>query len=165
MVASLLEENKIAHAFVKFYFFQICFAMIAGICVWIEPVSGGSGIPEVKCYLNGIDLPNVLNIRTLFCKVIGVTASVSAGLPVGKEGPMIHSGAIVASTVASKHVKNDLQKRDLVTCGAAAGVCTAFSAPIGEYELLVPSFFFISVSVCLSSHINSSYSSAADNNI
>lgn len=131
MVASLLEENKIAHAFVKFYFFQICFAMIAGICVWIEPVSGGSGIPEVKCYLNGIDLPNVLDIRTLFCKVIGVTASVSAGLPVGKEGPMIHSGAIVASTVASKHVKNDLQKRDLVTCGAAAGVCTAFSAPIG----------------------------------
>jgi chloride channel 7 len=131
MVAELLEEGAIISAFLRFYFVQLSFAMIAGACVWIEPIAGGSGIPEVKCYLNGIDLPNVLDIRTLFCKVIGVTASVSAGLPVGKEGPMIHSGAIVAKTVASGNVKNDRQLRDLVTCGAAAGVCTAFSAPIG----------------------------------
>lgn len=57
--------------------------------------------------------------------------SVSAGLPVGKEGPMVHSGAVVATTVAAGRTRNDVQKRDLVACGAAAGVCTAFSAPIG----------------------------------
>mmetsp|Transcript_40425 Transcript_40425/g.43872 ORF Transcript_40425/g.43872 Transcript_40425/m.43872 type:complete len:804 (-) Transcript_40425:190-2601(-) len=131
MVSRYLEHGAIITAFLRFYLLQLAFAMIAGVCVWIEPISGGSGIPEVKCYLNGIDLPNVLDIRTLFCKVIGVTASVSAGLPVGKEGPMIHSGAVVAKTVASGRVKNDRQLRDLVTCGAAAGVCTAFSAPIG----------------------------------
>jgi chloride channel 7 len=59
-------------------------------------VSGGSGIPEIKCFLNGIDLPRVVRIKTLFCKVLGVTFSVAAGLPVGKEGPMVHSGAVVA---------------------------------------------------------------------
>jgi chloride channel 7 len=131
MTARYLEEGAILAAFLRFYAVQLAFAMAAATCVYIEPISGGSGIPEVKCYLNGIDLPRVLDIRTLFCKVIGVTCSVSAGLPVGKEGPMIHSGAVVAKTVASGAVKNDRQLRDLVTCGAAAGVCTAFSAPIG----------------------------------
>ena len=131
MAARHLENGEIAAAFLKFYLVQLAFAAVAATCVYIEPISGGSGIPEVKCYLNGMDLPRALDIRTLFCKVIGVTCSVSAGLPVGKEGPMIHSGAIVASTVASGAVKNDRQLRDLVTCGAAAGVCTAFSAPIG----------------------------------
>ncbi|KAG7374782.1 chloride channel [Nitzschia inconspicua] len=130
-VGRLLEEKAVVRAFLQFYFYQLVFAAMAGICVWIQPISGGSGIPEVKCYLNGIDLPTVLDIKTLFCKVIGVTASVSAGLPVGKEGPMVHSGAVVANLISSGNVKNDRQKRDMVSCGAAAGVCTAFSAPIG----------------------------------
>ncbi len=72
-----------------------------------------------------------MDLKTLVCKVLGVTCSVSAGLPVGKEGPMVHSGSIVASTVSSRRTRNDRQKRDFVACGAAAGVCTAFSAPIG----------------------------------
>ena len=131
MVHRHLEQGAIVSAFLRFFAVQLFFAALAAACVYIEPIAGGSGIPEVKCYLNGIDLPNVLDIRTLFCKVIGVICSVSAGLPVGKEGPMIHSGAVVAKTVASGAVKNDRQLRDLVTCGAAAGVCTAFSAPIG----------------------------------
>mmetsp|Transcript_16300 Transcript_16300/g.37377 ORF Transcript_16300/g.37377 Transcript_16300/m.37377 type:complete len:802 (-) Transcript_16300:255-2660(-) len=131
ITAQFLQQGSILYAFLSFYAVQLAFAVIAAVCVYIEPIAGGSGIPEVKCYLNGIDLPNVLDFRTLFCKVIGVTCSVSAGLPVGKEGPMIHSGAIVAKTIASGAIKNDRQLRDLVTCGAAAGVCTAFSAPIG----------------------------------
>lgn len=49
----------------------------------------------------------------------------------GKEGPMVHSGAVVANTVCAKQTRDDKQKRDFVTCGAAAGVCTAFSSPIG----------------------------------
>lgn len=131
MVSWYLAEGMIFSAFLRFYLVQLFFAVMAGICVYIAPIAGGSGIPEVKCYLNGIDLPGVLDLRTLFCKVVGVICSVSAGLPVGKEGPMIHSGAVVAKMVASGNVKNDRQLRDLVTCGAAAGVCTAFSAPIG----------------------------------
>lgn len=81
-------------AFVCFLFYQTIFAAIASLFVWIEPVSGGSGIPEVKCYLNGIDLPRVVRLKTMVCKVVGVTFSVAAGLPVGKEGPMVHSGLL-----------------------------------------------------------------------
>mmetsp|Transcript_9297 Transcript_9297/g.17509 ORF Transcript_9297/g.17509 Transcript_9297/m.17509 type:complete len:820 (-) Transcript_9297:3837-6296(-) len=133
-------------AFLAFLFFQTLFALIASFFVYLEPVSGGSGIPEIKCFLNGIDLPRVVRIKTLICKVVGVTFSVAAGLPVGKEGPMVHSGSVVAAAVSQGKTKlwgidtsftkfsdfrNDREKRDFVACGAAAGVTSAFGAPIG----------------------------------
>jgi chloride channel 7 len=133
-------------AFWAYCLFQTLFAAIGSMFVWIEPVAGGSGIPEIKCFLNGIDLPRVVRVKTLLCKVIGVTFSVAAGLPVGKEGPMVHSGAVVAAGISQGKTKfwgvdtsfskfsdfrNDREKRDFVACGAAAGVASAFGAPIG----------------------------------
>ena len=86
--------------FLAFLVYQTIFALIASLFVYIEPVSGGSGIPEVKCFLNGIDLPRIVRLKTLVCKVVGVTFSVAAGLPVGKEGPMVHSGSVVAAGIS-----------------------------------------------------------------
>ena len=125
------DTNFMLRAFVSFYIRQTIFAAIAALFVYIEPVAAGSGIPEVKCFLNGIDLPNITAVKTGICKVLGVICSVSAGLPVGKEGPMVHSGAVVATAVSGHRIQDDRAKRDYVACGAAAGVCTAFSAPIG----------------------------------
>jgi chloride channel 7 len=130
-VYALLEKGHTFSAFLWYHSVQTFFAMMASMSVWIEPVSAGSGIPEVKCYLNGINIERVASPLTLVSKVLGVICSVSAGLPVGKEGPMVHSGAIVAATLLSQRTRNDREKRDFVACGAAAGVCTAFSAPIG----------------------------------
>ena len=138
----------IENAFVTFFLYQVGFAAISSLFVWFEPVSAGSGIPEIKCYLNGIDLPRVVDVKTLFCKVVGVTFSVGAGLPVGKEGPMVHSGSVVAAAISQgglprcpgsgessfakfQDFRNDREKRDFVACGAAAGVAAAFGAPIG----------------------------------
>lgn len=100
----------------------------------------------MKCFLNGINLPRVMRIKTLVCKLFGVVFSVAAGLPCGKEGPMIHSGACVGAGISQgksssigfdmsfsmfQDFRSDREKRDFVACGAAAGVCTAFHAPIG----------------------------------
>lgn len=49
-----------------------------------QPIAAGSGIPQVKCYLNGVKIPRVVRIKTLFVKVIGVICSVVGGLAVGK---------------------------------------------------------------------------------
>lgn len=119
----------------------------AYLILWVEPIAGGSGIPEVKAYLQGVRIPRMLRVTTLACKSVGVTFSVSSGLVVGKEGPMIHAGAIVAAglsqgssktcsirTMFLKRFRNDHDKRDFVSAGAAAGVAAAFGAPIGGGE-------------------------------
>ncbi|OXB68866.1 hypothetical protein ASZ78_002281 [Callipepla squamata] len=57
------------------------------IVAFIEPVAAGSGIPQIKCYLNGVKIPHVVRLKTLVMKVCGVILSVVGGLAVGKEGP------------------------------------------------------------------------------
>eukprot|EP00794_Sanderia_malayensis_P009333 gene9333-10316_t len=124
---------------------DVAFVLIAALLVvYGEPVAAGSGIPQIKCYLNGVKIPHVVRIKTLLAKAVGVVFSVAGGLACGKEGPMIHSGAIIAagvsqgrSTTFNKdfHVfemfRTDHEKRDFVAGGAAAGVAAAFGAPVG----------------------------------
>ena len=49
-----------------------------------QPVAAGSGIPQIKCFLNGVKVPHVVRVKTLFVKVMGVVAAVAGGLAVGK---------------------------------------------------------------------------------
>ncbi|XP_057420552.1 chloride channel protein CLC-c isoform X2 [Lotus japonicus] len=120
-------------------------AIAAGVlCAYISPAAAGSGIPEVKAYLNGVDAPSILAPSTLFVKIFGSIFGVAAGFTVGKEGPMVHTGACIGNLLGQggsrkygltwkwlRHFKNDRDRRDLVTCGAAAGVAGAFRAPVG----------------------------------
>ncbi|KAM4634626.1 H(+)/Cl(-) exchange transporter 7 [Polymixia lowei] len=121
------------------------FVMLGAIIVaFFEPIAAGSGIPQIKCYLNGVKIPRVVRLKTLVVKVCGVICSVAGGLAVGKEGPMIHSGAVVAAGVSQgrstslkrdfkifEYFRRDTEKRDFVSAGAAAGVSAAFGAPVG----------------------------------
>jgi len=73
----------------------------ACMVAYVGPAAAGSGIPDVKAYLNGIDVPGVLLFRTLVAKVLGSVGSVAGGLAVGKEGPFVHTGACVASLLGN----------------------------------------------------------------
>uniref|UniRef100_G3RG47 Chloride channel protein n=1 Tax=Gorilla gorilla gorilla TaxID=9595 RepID=G3RG47_GORGO len=109
-----------------------------------QPVAAGSGIPQIKCFLNGVKIPHVVRLKTLVIKVSGVILSVVGGLAVGKEGPMIHSGSVIAAGISQgrstslkrdfkifEYFRRDTEKRDFVSAGAAAGVSAAFGAPVG----------------------------------
>ena len=120
--------------------------MIPG--VWVEPAATGSGIPDLKAYLNGTNIRRLVTFKALVCKVMGVVFSVAGGLCVGKEGPVVHTGSILAANISHgwkncggkvrlpilKHwqsFRNDCDKRNFVSCGCAAGVAAAFGSPIG----------------------------------
>jgi len=48
---------------------SILVVLAALLCVYVGPSAAGSGIPEVKAYLNGVDTPNVFSFQTLIVKV------------------------------------------------------------------------------------------------
>ncbi|KAM4703252.1 H(+)/Cl(-) exchange transporter 6 isoform 2-T2 [Rhinophrynus dorsalis] len=143
-VEECTDRGCLALSLLELLGFNLIFVFIATLFVLIQPVAGGSGIPEIKCYLNGVKVPGVVRLRTLVCKALGVLFSVSGGLFVGKEGPMIHSGAVVGAGLPQfqsisfqrirfdfPYFRSDRDKRDFVSAGAAAGVAAAFGAPIG----------------------------------
>ncbi|XVF75077.1 hypothetical protein PTKIN_Ptkin13bG0159400 [Pterospermum kingtungense] len=142
---NLMLEHKYFQAFAAYTGCNIVLAAAAAaLCAYIAPAAAGSGIPEVKAYLNGIDAPSILAWSTLFVKIFGSIFGVAAGFVVGKEGPMVHTGACIAYLLGQggshkygltwkclRYFKNDRDQRDLITCGAAAGVAAAFRAPVG----------------------------------
>ncbi|KAI3985944.1 hypothetical protein MKX01_039026 [Papaver californicum] len=120
--------------------------VFSSVCIITQfaPAAAGSGIPEIKGYLNGVDTHGILLFRTLVGKIFGSIGSVGGGLALGKEGPLVHTGACIASLLgqggSTKYhlslrwlqvFKSDRDRRDLVTCGCAAGVAAAFRAPVG----------------------------------
>eukprot|EP01060_Flectonema_neradi_P012884 TRINITY_DN19677_c0_g1_i1.p1 TRINITY_DN19677_c0_g1~~TRINITY_DN19677_c0_g1_i1.p1 ORF type:complete len:889 (+),score=106.48 TRINITY_DN19677_c0_g1_i1:172-2838(+) len=123
---------------------SIVFAVIGCvIIVYIEPRAAGSGLPQVMGYLNGVQLPKVFTVRVLVAKFLSCMFAVGSGLPVGPEGPMIHIGSMLGAMFTSSKIKwwstsvvgtqfrSSKARRELITCGAAAGVSAAFGAPLG----------------------------------
>ena len=118
--------------------------VLASVCftLFVGPEAAGSGIPQVKAYLNGVDVPGIFFFQTLAAKLIGAVGSVSGGLAIGKEGPFVHAGAAIAAILSQggsstrrlpffRRMWNDRDRSDFVACGAAAGVAAAFRSPVG----------------------------------
>ncbi|KAH9684737.1 chloride channel protein CLC-c [Citrus sinensis] len=145
LINNLMLNDRHFMGFVANTSINLGLAILAAIlCAYIAPAAAGSGIPEVKAYLNGIDAHSILAPSTLFVKIFGSIFGVAAGFVVGKEGPMVHTGACIANLLGQggskkyhltwrwlRYFKNDRDRRDLITCGAAAGVAGAFRAPVG----------------------------------
>ncbi|KAG5511693.1 hypothetical protein JKF63_07290 [Porcisia hertigi] len=119
-------------------------AMAAAAVVYFEPAASGGGIPDVMAYLNGVHLRKAMNLRTFIAKSISCICAVASGLPVGLEAPLIHLGAIIGAGVTQgrsrtlgfqtslfQAFRNNKDRRDFITAGAACGVSVAFGAPIG----------------------------------
>jgi len=103
--------------------------------VYYHPPAGGSGLPHVISFLNGVVVKGMLTTRTLLVKIGSCVLCNSCGIPVGAEAPMIHLGAIVGARIGAwthfDRFRNDKDTRDFATLGAACGISAAFGAPIG----------------------------------
>jgi H+/Cl- antiporter ClcA len=56
--------------------------------------AASSGIPELIGFLNGVVIRRIFSLKTLIVKFVSCVLCVSAGMPVGPEGPMIHMGSV-----------------------------------------------------------------------
>jgi chloride channel 2 len=126
------------------------------VCDLISVYAQGSGIPEVKTILSGINFYRYLSISTLVAKVLGLALIQAAGFFVGFQGPMIHISAIIANNVmklpyfkefeqVGEYDESSFTKRQLLITSVACGVVCTFGAPYGG--------ILISVELCSSVYL------------
>ncbi|CAG9570314.1 unnamed protein product [Danaus chrysippus] len=116
----------------------VCLILFAaGFVHIVAAQSIGSGIPEMKTILRGVHLKEYLTFRAMVSKVIGLTATLGSGLPLGKEGPSVHIASMVA-TLLSKLVttfqgiySNESRTSEMLAAACAVGVASCFAAPVG----------------------------------
>lgn len=76
--------------------YSFLYVLIAScLTVFIAPAALGSGVAEAMGMLNGVGYPDYISIKALIVKSLGVSFAVAGGLCGGKEGPLVHIGAIV----------------------------------------------------------------------
>lgn len=125
-----------AYAYIKLH--PVCLAIwipaavVAGLFIaWLikkEPMASGGGVPQVEgVILYGLKMKWYTVIAVRY--IAGILGSIF-GLSFGPEGPSIQLGAAVNQGLSKKVCKTTIGENYLVTAGAAAGLSTAFSAPL-----------------------------------
>jgi H+/Cl- antiporter ClcA len=101
------------YIFMQFSGFNAVLALTSAVlCIFFAPNAVGSGIPEVKAYLNGVCVDSFAEINVFFTKIVATILSVSSGLIVGPEGPLVHLGAIIGQGV-TKTTRLEVKMRNL----------------------------------------------------
>ncbi|MBF0460049.1 MAG: chloride channel protein [Magnetococcales bacterium] len=102
--------------------------IVGGLVHFFLAHARNGGVPEVMeavALLSG-----KLKLRDGLLKMVASALSIGCGASVGREGPVIHLGATLASVVGRKLRMSSRHMRTMVGCGAAAGIAASFNAPI-----------------------------------
>lgn len=108
--------------------FSLFIAYFIGKLIQSDPDIKGSGIPQVEGQLRGQITINWFSV--LWKKFVGGILAIGMGLFLGREGPSIQLGAVVAQGVTSKMSPTKAEKKIFISSGASAGLSAAFNAPI-----------------------------------
>jgi CIC family chloride channel protein len=107
-------------------------AAAVALAAWLvrrfSPYASGSGIPQVEAALSG-DLPPAPP-RLIPVKFFGGLLAIGAGMALGREGPSVQIGAVVADLVGKGCRRSWPDLRTLLAAGAGAGLAVSFNAPI-----------------------------------
>lgn len=103
-------------------------AVLVYILLKIEPLSSGSGIPQVQAENQGLVSMNAL--RVVLSKFAGGIAANIGGLSLGREGPSIQIGAASGKLLAQAFGRNEDETEYMISAGASAGLAAAFNAPM-----------------------------------
>ncbi|XP_073241791.1 chloride channel protein D-like [Porites lutea] len=144
--SEFIKDRNFGLAWVWVIGYSVFFVLASSVpVVYFRPNSAeGSGIPELIGFLNGTVVKHIFSIKTMLIKFFSCVCAVGAGLPVGPEGPMIHLGSLVGAGLSQfksdtlkfqlpffERFRNTEDRRNFISAGAAAGVASAFGAPVG----------------------------------
>ncbi|KAG1682671.1 Chloride channel protein A [Nymphon striatum] len=143
--SEMIRTKTLSVAWIFVVGYSVIFAIASTFMIVIlRPSAGGSGIPELIGYLNGTLLRHIFNFKTIIVKFLSCVCAVGSGLPVGPEGPMIHLGSMIGAGLSQfrsttlkidlpffNRFRNSEDRRNFISAGAAAGVSSAFGAPVG----------------------------------
>ena len=104
------------------------FAVIVGRLVKWAPMISGSGIPQVEGEILGKLSQDWRKV--LPAKFFGGFLCLLGGLSLGREGPSIQLGAMSGQGISRLLDRGKTEERYLMTCGASAGLASAFHAPL-----------------------------------
>lgn len=104
----------------------------------------GHGVPEV---MEAVAMRSgLIRKRLVVVKSLASAICIGSGGSVGREGPIVQIGSAIGSTLGQILKVSGNRMRNLVGCGAAAGIAATFNAPIagaifaleiilGEFEI------------------------------
>ncbi|MEG3637950.1 chloride channel protein [Magnetococcus sp. PR-3] len=103
-------------------------ALVGPLVHFFFPGSRGHGVPEV---MSSVALHGAkMNLKDGVGKMLACSLSIGSGGSVGREGPVVHLGATLASWFGGRLRMSTKHMRTMVGCGAAAGIAASFNAPI-----------------------------------
>ena len=144
MTRAFILEGDFPSAWLWTFCYSSVFLIVSALLVVYQPAAAGSGIPEIIGFLNGTRIKDIFKVQTLIVKFLSCAFAVGCGMPVGYEGPMIHLGSLVAAGLSQfksatfectlpcfSRFRNSEDRRNFISAGAAAGIASAFGAPVG----------------------------------
>ncbi|KAM9350559.1 chloride channel K [Symphorus nematophorus] len=103
----------------------------------ICPFSTGSGIPEVRTMLAGIEMPHYLSLTNMFTKFLGLICTLAASSTVflGKVGPFVHLSTMAGAYLSKLCMLIQPNRKEkaaggMMVVAAAVGVASCFGAPV-----------------------------------
>lgn len=103
-------------------------ALLIGRLLKMEPLSSGSGIPQIQAEIMGKVDMNPYTV--LSSKILGGGAANLIGMSLGREGPSIQIGGATAKAISKLFKRSKEEEKILISAGASAGLAAAFNAPL-----------------------------------
>lgn len=102
--------------------------LLVGPLILFAQEAKGHGVPEVMQAL--ILRGGRIRPRVAAAKILASALCIGTGGSAGREGPIVQVGSALGSSLGQVLRLSDERMRNLVACGAAAGIAATFNAPI-----------------------------------
>ena len=102
--------------------------LLVGPLILFAQEAKGHGVPEVMQAL--IIRGGRIRARVAAAKIVASALCIGTGGSAGREGPIVQVGSALGSSIGQVLRLSDDRIRNLVGCGAAAGIAATFNAPI-----------------------------------